>query len=299
MLSGSSPNTRIVSGNPYLTLEEFYKKHQLTPQVFTVDPTRRSTIVGEQGTRVTIMPGSLVDFSGNIVSGEVQIQLIEVFSNHDTIVSNTLTASDDQVLDINGQLWIQAVQNYFPLQISKPLPIDMPVQDSVVNPVGMKLYSGGVATTHPFSEQPSFEWKLIASKKLPIKKLGSKKYFSFFLLDFNWVSCAVGLSKKKNGTMVSAKYVNAFGQLDESVALLHFRGHKAVVKMHPSGQRFSLFNVPLKATPVDLIIFGLQNGEFFAGVRTYTQLRNQLLRVEIQPVEEVSLLDLFQQLDTE
>lgn len=296
MLLGSSSNTKMISGAPYLSLDDFFKNHRLTPQLFTVDPTRRTTVVGKKGTRITILPNSLVDLSGNLVKGEVQIQLLEVFSSKEALFSSTFMASEESVLDMGGQLLIQAVQNYFPLQIIRPLPVEMPTQSFLKNPIGMKLYSGGISSTRPFNEQPSFEWKLISPKKLKIGKTGKRKYFSFYLLDFNWVGCAISLNKKRSGSMVSAKYVNALGDLDESMALLHFKGRNAIIKMHHAGQRFTRFNVPLKGA-VDLLVFGIRDGLFFAGLKHYERLSSTLLKVELQQITETELLDIFNKFD--
>lgn len=296
MLSDSSSNTKILSGSSGQTLEAFFKKNQLTPQLFTINPTRRTTIVGKRGTRITILPDSLVDFSGNLVKGEVQIQLLEVFNNRDAFYLNTFSASEDSVLDMGGQLLIHASQNYFPLRVTRPIPVEMPCQAKLKNPIGMRLFSGGVSSTRPFNEQPSFEWKLISNKKLKISKTGNRKYFSFFLLDFNWVGCGIKLKSKRGGSMISAKYVNALGELDECVAFLHFNKRNAIVKLHASGQRFTRFNVPHREE-ADLIILGLLDGNFYAGIRHFNQLGNQLLRVELQPFEEEAITLLIEEMD--
>jgi len=296
MLSGFSPKVSTTDGRPFEKLEDCFSLHGLSPQTFAIDPNRHSTIVGKNGAHINIPPQSLVDFSGQLVSGEVQLQLLEVFTKREIVLSQTFTTSEDKLLEMGGQLFLQATQNYLPLKLIKPIPVDIPMVQGIRNPVAMRLYQGSTSITRSFGESPVFDWKSSEKKKLPISKLNGHKYYRFYLLDFDWVGCGGLPARRSQHSMVSAKYVNALGELDDSMAILSLDHRRSVVRMHNSGHRFTSFNLPLKE-PAHLMVFGLREGRLFAGMTQIPKLSNKLIRVELKAVDEEDLLINFFELD--
>ena len=296
MLSGFSPNVSKTYGRPLEKLEDFFTDNRLSPQTISIDPCRHTTLVGKKGTHISIPPYSLVDFEGKLVTDEVQVHLLEVFEKREIVLSQTFTSSEDKLLDMAGQLFLQATRNNMPLKLSKPIPVDVPVNQGIINPVAMKLYQGSTSITRTFSESPSFGWKSTEKKKLPISKRNGFKYYRFYLLDFQWVGCACLQPKRHHHSMVSAKYINAMGPLEDSMAILSLDSRRSVVRMHASGHRFTSFNLPLNE-PAHLLIFGLIEGQLYAGINHIPSLSNKLLRVELQAVDESDLLIYFYELD--
>lgn len=285
-------------GRPLETLEDFFSDHCLVPQVINIDPCRQTSIVGKKGTRITFPPNSLIDFSGHLVTQTVQIHLLEVFSKREIVLSQTFTSSEDKLLDMAGQVYIQASLNQLPLRLVKPLPVDIPIESGIRNPVAMQLFQGSTGMTRTFSESPLFDWQISEKKKLPVRKINGSKFYRFYLLDFQWVACAAFQSKRQHQSMVSAKYLNALGPLEDSMAILSLDNRRSVVRMHASGHRFTNFNLPLKES-AHLLIFGLIEGQLYAGMKHIPTLSNNLERVELQPVDESDLLIHFYELDKE
>jgi hypothetical protein len=296
MLSGFSPNVSKTFGRPLEKLEDFFADNRLSPQVITIDPCRQTTIVGKEGTHINIPPYSLINFSGHLVTEAVQVYLLEVFSKREIVLSQTFTSSEDKLLDMGGQVFLQASHNKLPLRLIKPWSIDVPFRLGVRNPVSMRLFQRSTGMTRTFSESPLFDWTSAEKKKLPIRKINGSKFYRFYLLDFQWVACASLQSKRHHHSMVTAKYINAVGPLEDSMAILSLDNRRSVVRMHASGHRFTSFNLPLKE-PAHLLIFGLIEGRFFAGMKHIPALSNKLERVELQPVDESDLLIYFFELD--
>jgi hypothetical protein len=296
MLSGFSPNVSKTYGRPLEKLEDFFADNRLSPQVIDIDPCRQTTLVGKEGTHVSIPPYSLIDFSGHLVTEVVQVHLIEIFSKREIVLSQTFTSSEDKLLDMGGQVFLQASHKKLPLRLIKPWLIDVPLRSGVRNPVSMRLFQGSTGMTRTFSESPLFDWISAEKKKLPIRKMNGSKFYRFYLLDFQWVACGAFQSKRHHQSMVTAKYVNAMGPLQDSMAILSLDDRRSVLRMHASGHRFTSFNLPLKE-PAHLLILGLIDGQLFAGLKHIPRLSNKLERVEMEAVDESDLLIYFYELD--
>jgi hypothetical protein len=60
--------------------------------------------------------------------------------------------------------------------------------------------------------------------------------------------------------MVSVRTTCREGELDDQIALIAFRDLRAVARMYPAGNKFTLFNVPVRL-PVRLLAIGLRGGQ--------------------------------------
>ncbi len=84
-----------------------------TPQRFTVEAGRDTVILGADSTVLHFYTNSFKDASGNIVSsGNIGIELIEMYTPGDMVLNRATTAmSDGRLLESGGQVKISAVMN--------------------------------------------------------------------------------------------------------------------------------------------------------------------------------------------
>ncbi len=84
-------------------------------QTFTINADNTSTVTGSKGTTVTFYPHSFVNQSGAYVSGNVQIELIEIYNKKDMILLNKqtmgVTGTGLGLLVSGGEFNIVAKQN--------------------------------------------------------------------------------------------------------------------------------------------------------------------------------------------
>ncbi|MEL7119478.1 MAG: hypothetical protein AAFO07_08560 [Bacteroidota bacterium] len=289
MLSGFSTYPKTTSRGTHNGLEAFYQNNQLSPQWFTINPQRFTTIVGKYGTRIVFPPFALTTDEGQAVTGTVQLALFELVNKSDMILAKTYSSSEDNALEVAGQIYLQAYQDGMSLRLSKPTPIEMPLWHDVTNPLALRLYGSSYSSTYTVVEQASFEWKMIDKRRVKLKKQGDQKYLHFFLLDFDWVCCAQAIQKKGNGLMVSAKYVHALEELDSKIALLSFNNSNGIVRMHSSANRFSRFNIPTKQSATVMIIGSLGH-RLFAGTTHIEKLNKEVIRTHLKEVNENEIL---------
>lgn len=84
-------------------------------QTFTINADNSSTIIGSKGTKITFHPNSFVTAAGALVHGNIQIELVEIYSKKDMILFNKqtmgVTGNGLQSLVSGGEFNIVAKQN--------------------------------------------------------------------------------------------------------------------------------------------------------------------------------------------
>jgi len=290
MITDPTPVVRTISGSPYRTFEEFFLKNGAEAQVFRINPTRITTIVGKKGIRLTFSPFSLCDVFGKPTTETVTIKLIEINTRPGMLRADKVTISEDRLLESAGQFFIQASQNFLPIELNQPIAVELPLNNTLRNPLAMRLYEGSISTTRSFGSERAFDWKPVgAGKALKIKKRGNQKYCTFELDQFKWFSCNHQLARRASRTMVSAKMICPVQELDDQVAFLVVQDVNAVARMYPAGKKFTIFNVPVKK-PVQVLILGLHQGQLYFGRVLIEKTSSRLVPVPMHPVSEQDLL---------
>ena len=102
-------------------------------------------ITGEQGTIVKFFPGQLKDKLGNIVTGNIDVTLLEIYSKADMLLMNKSTmgklpSGDHAMLDSGGEILLKASQNGEELEINGGLTVQFPVDNTGGADTGMELF---------------------------------------------------------------------------------------------------------------------------------------------------------------
>jgi hypothetical protein len=77
-------------------------------QLFYVNTETDTILMGEKGTRIFLSAHCLVDKKGASVKGPVQLELIELYSKKDMVLSNKPTVSNGKLLESNGEIFLNA-----------------------------------------------------------------------------------------------------------------------------------------------------------------------------------------------
>lgn len=92
-------------------------------QEFKISPYSDTTIVGKQGTLISIKTGSFVTKDGSAVETEVQINLKEVYSPSEMILNGLSTTSNGKLLETSGMINIQATSKGRKLELKSDSPL--------------------------------------------------------------------------------------------------------------------------------------------------------------------------------
>lgn len=130
-----------------VALKNFYSQNlNELKQTFTVDAVSGATIVGTKGTKITILPNSLKTLTGQAVTGNVTVDLIEIYDRASMIMTNKPTMGrlgngDIAPLVSAGEYFLQITQNGQILDVDYGVYVSVPSN----NPdFGMTLFEGEI-----------------------------------------------------------------------------------------------------------------------------------------------------------
>ncbi len=131
--------------------DSVYKELRPEIQYFTIKGNETQEIKGEKGTKILIPANTFIDGFGNLITDNIQIELIEVFKITDFITSNLQTLSDSTLLESAGMIYIDAKSNNKSLRLAnnQKISITMPMLTSGSD---FQMFSGH------FEENEKINW---------------------------------------------------------------------------------------------------------------------------------------------
>lgn len=293
MLTRSTPVTGILQNRSRALLNDFLPPKSVQP--FSIDASRLTTLISQEGIRFTFSPFSFQTKTGETVIGNVELSFCAFTNKSEWVLSDRMTTCEDRLLETIGHFCLQANQESTPLQLSTPILVEIPVPPQLSNPLSMQLFMGSVSSTGTPLAGKIFDWKELAGKSVKVKKLLRRKYFQFYLTELHWFACSAFLSKKAPRTMVSARCTAPMDDLEELAAYVVFKDWNTVARMYPNGNRFIGVNIsPNQAATV--VMIGFRQGEWFYGAHPIEKTASQQVMVSLKPVIESQLLEYLRKL---
>lgn len=283
-----------LQGGQGFAFQTFLEAHALPAQSFVVNPSRRTTVVGKLGTRLTFFPNSFIDSAGQVVSNTVTVQLREVFSKEEMIFTGLPTTSEDRLLESAGQFHLQANAGSRELSLQKGVNVELPIRDEINNPVAMRLFRGSSSSTRAYRSGFNFDWELASDQHLNLVKNIGKRYFHFSIDQLNWWNCD-SFVKARQKVMLSVKMETVIEEFEDRLAFLVFKDINAAVRMYPTGRRFSAINIPTQLS-ASLLVMASAKGQLYLGEADVLRTSNRMLRLPIQPIDENDLIRVIRQL---
>jgi outer membrane protein assembly factor BamB len=134
----TTPPTTIPASITVLTRELGAK-----PQTFSYDPTRQNRFTGLKGTIITIPANAFVRGNGAPITGPIELEVREVFSKADMVLTGTPTSSNGQLLESAGEIYLQPALDSS-LRLSPQASIQFLTQNppNLSSTDSMRLFSG-------------------------------------------------------------------------------------------------------------------------------------------------------------
>lgn len=162
-----SDNSSVINNptpGPYTSLFSAFSDLAPKSKTVSINATSGGSFYGNSGTRYEFQPNSFQTLSGAVVTGNVDIQVLECTNNADMIFAKMLTISDDQLLYSAGEISVNATQGGVPVYIRPGMSYkaNMPTNTGA-STSGMSFYKGVPTPDLPGS---IVNWKLISGDSL-------------------------------------------------------------------------------------------------------------------------------------
>lgn len=276
-------------GGQVFAFQSFLQTFSSPAQTFVINPSRRTTVVGQQGTRLTFYPGSFADHLGKTQTENVTLRLTEVFAKDGIIFSGLPTTCEDRVLESAGQFRLEATANNAGLSLRKEVTIELPIPDHVNNSMAMHLFQGSQSSTRAFRSGYNFDWQQAETKPLTLVKSMGRRYFQFSIDRLNWWNCH-SFYKARHKAMLSIKMDTYIEEFEDKLAFLIFKDINSVVRMYPMGHRFSAMHIPTQMS-VSILVMAYAKQQLYLGETDILRTSNTMLRLPIYPISEGDLIE--------
>lgn len=110
-------------------------------QLFTINALQDTVLEGINGTILVLPKGCFIDENNDVIDSKITIELSEVLSLTDMLLSNLMTATPNKLLETDGMIYINAISNGKQLKVnpSQPIYIEIPTRQRKPN---MMIYKG-------------------------------------------------------------------------------------------------------------------------------------------------------------
>lgn len=172
-------------------VEKFFENNDVETQQFTVSSSTSTTIVATEGTKITIPSNAFKDANGNPVTGNVTLNVQEIFDQSDMIFAGVTTQSDSTLLISGGEIFIGATangQNVY-LNESSTIQVNVPI-DGAPDP-NMNLFVGQTDNSGTVNWVPvDTSQNSSVQVRQDSTGTGSFSYYYSFTSDrIGWINC--------------------------------------------------------------------------------------------------------------
>lgn len=246
-------------------------------QSFAVNAGAGGQVVATQGTRLTFDPGAFRHANGTVVTGQVEVKVVEVLGIGNMIWLNKQTVGNDngtfKMLKSGGAINISATQGGNTLRIAEGgLVVEIPT--SVGDPA-MQLFSGAE------DSNGNMVWTPIDSSSVSVDPGYTNLYYSFVADSLQWINCDYFYNYPST-TMLSATVP---ASSDSTIVWIAFPSENAVMNMYyTAAQTYTTWQV----VPVGMqaVIVGLRrdtNGDYYSSFTSVTITNGMSVPITFSP----------------
>ncbi len=167
------------------SLQDLYKKHAVGTQQFLFNSEYDNTITGLEGTRVTFSKQSFSKKNGQIVDGNVIVELKEIYKMNDMLYSGKPTTTTSIPLKSGGEIFLKArlhgSSEELIIRESTPIQILFPAEEPLDT---MFEYAG-------YDSSGIFVWGQVQNPQtwLPIPATPTNNGYQLNTTSLNWINC--------------------------------------------------------------------------------------------------------------
>lgn len=217
------------SGN----ISRFHETVQRGPAYYQIDLQTENLIQTASGTLLEVPSSGLLDAEGKVVTGTVQVGIIELYRKGEFIIYNLPTLPNNQIEELAGAFFMQIEQNGKLLSLKEDQQLDLRFKlraplDSV------QLYYGASNNGNPerwiIDQEHSLQYEKIWNETLDEDEV----FVNCKVKQFGWLNCGRAYASEKNEVTIfiqlplnyNTTNSNAFVAFKERNALLNFTANE-------------------------------------------------------------------------
>lgn len=263
-------------------------------QSFTVDAATPNTIIGNQGTTIYLSGNNFGDVSGNPISGNVDIELVEVYNKSDMVLLNKTTLYSDggttAPLISGGEFYISASQNGQELTVINPINVSTAATNTPN--WNMQMFDGVV------DNDGVIVWQNPTNDSVTVAVDSTQGFYYDFSFDgdYNWVNCDYFMNTGGPQTSVT---VNVPSICDDQNTIVHlvFVNENGVTSLYNySNHTFSTgsyYTLP-EGMDVYFLVITDDNGQLKYAVQNNTLTTNHVETISsLTDVNSLAELDVI------
>lgn len=259
----------------------FFQKLNDAKQNFTINASVYNEIVGDNGVKIMIPANAFEDANGNIVTGNVTVELIEVLDQTSMIMMNKPTTSGGNLLVSGGELKLTVTQSGNKLYLSDGSALDVMVPAANPDP-NMLLFDGTE------NSEGDVDWILSTDDSTGFADstvivtdstfFGSDDYYWFSWTDstMGWINCDYFYNDSNPLTTVTLD-LDAQYTVSSAACFLHFSTINSVASFYWDGTNFYANGLPETMTATVVCISEI-DGDYFSAFVPITISTNLIVQ---------------------
>lgn len=265
-------------------INKLFNQIQTPSQTFTINAQSAHTLKGNNGTVIKIKANSFVDKNGNVVQGDVNLEVKEIYGKGDMISSNAHTVSNDMILESGGEMYMDASRNGEPLMLAndKPIQVEMPTNGNG----DMQLFYGR-------PDQNSINWTLAnnnTTAPTSNSNVNTGNSYNFNINGLGWINCDKFRRNNGRNTKIAVRVPERFDSTNTAVFIV-FKGQNSVTRFDGysepityNGGQFETkwYSVPVGAE-VTLVAISELNGEYYSASKPVRISQNMTEELTFSP----------------
>ena len=254
-----------------------------------VYPGKKHELKLASGARISIPANSIRGLAGELLQQEVDFFIIENNKLEEMILSNRPAASNGDLMDCYWQLEIRASSHSMPLQLVKPIEIDVPLSEPPGKVHPFKLFTASKSSMRVWGAKLQFDWK--SCPQIPFFQTREKDqhYLNFRLPSFDWYALGRVVTPKTQRSMLTIKVKGQKMPLEQMNAFLVYPDLNAISYLHRNGTDFRAIGVPSRQKLMAIVI-AKQKGQLYFGTRFRQNDKEKILDVNLVSVSANELL---------
>jgi hypothetical protein len=269
-------------------MSNFFVQNSVASQNFTVNANQYQTIYGASGAEIFIPANSFRTSANILVTGNIDVELKEVYSKKDMILTGITTVSNGQLLVSGGEFFIKATQNGQVLKLSGSDIVYAKIPAGVNSSFQMQeFYAESISIS-----DTTKDWS-ISNDSTNITVVQDtvsgafSNYYYFGIDSMNWINCDYFWNDPAPKTNVKVTLDQKFTP-SNCIVFLSVNGVNSIASLYWFNGVYQISNIPT-GKAVSFIAISEIDGQYYSAFlsTTITTNHNETLNLTPTTLNEI------------